>query len=130
MPDTLQKNLTYALDSDVRNHRVHGVLPEQELTMWQLVRKDLHMSSGKPAVQSGHAFGTCMANLALKKPDLLRSYLADAQPKVSVRVKSQEELEACIAACREAGIEAATITDAGRTEFDKPTMTVGAIGPC
>ena len=130
MSDIRQNNLSSALNGDVKDHRTAADAVEKELKMWLLVRKDLPMSAGKLAVQSGHALGTCMTNVALKNPELIKAYLADAQPKISVRVKSQEELESCVALCREAGIEAVTITDAGRTEFEQQTMTVGAIGPC
>lgn len=130
MSDLHQQNLNSALSGDVKDHQEVGDLPERELKMWLLVRKDLPMSVGKAVIQSGHAIGTCMVNVALKNPDLMKTYLAHAQPKISVRVKNQNELETCIALCREAGIEATTITDAGRTEFDGPTMTFGAIGPC
>ncbi|WP_315922183.1 aminoacyl-tRNA hydrolase [Mesorhizobium sp. SP-1A] len=130
MSDIQQNNLESALSGDVKDHRASGDQPQNELKMWLLLRKDLPMTEGKLAVQSGHAFGTCMVNVAFKNPELMKAYLADAQPKISVRVKNQNELETCIELCRQAGIEATTITDAGRTEFNEPTMTLGAIGPC
>lgn len=130
MSDALQDNLNSALNGDVRDHQQPGERPENELKMWLLVRKDLPMSIGKALIQSPHAMGTCMVNTAFKNPDLVKTYLSHAQPKISVGVKNLHELETCIALCREVGIETVTVTDAGRTEFNEPTTTFGAIGPC
>jgi len=130
MSNALQDNLNSALNGDVRDHQEQGERPENELKIWLLVRKDLPISVGKGLVQSGHAIGTCMANTAFKNPEVVKTYLSHAQPKISVGVKNQHELVTCIAMCREAGIEAVTVTDAGRTEFNEHTMTFGAVGPC
>ena len=130
MSNALQDNLNSALNGDVRDHQEQGERPENELKMWLLVRKDLPISIGKGLIQSGHAIGTCMVNAAMKNPELVKTYLSHAQPKISVGVKNQNELETCITLCREAGIEATMVTDAARTEFTEPTMTFGAVGPC
>lgn len=130
MSNALQENLRSALDGHVQDHQEAGVTPERELKMWLLVRKDLSISLPKAVIQSGHVFGTCMVNAYIKNPDLVKEYMSHAQPKISVRVKNLNELEKCVALCREAGIEACLVTDAGRTEFDGPTMTFGVVGPC
>lgn len=130
MSDATQQNLVSALNGDVRDHQQSGERPDNELKIWLLVPKDLEITFAKGLIQSGHALGTCMANTALKNPDLIRTYLSHAQPKIAVAVKNRHELETCIALCREDGIEAAIVTDAARTEFLEPTITFGAVGPC
>ncbi|MCF6114781.1 aminoacyl-tRNA hydrolase [Mesorhizobium muleiense] len=95
-----------------------------ELRMWLFIRKDLPMPPGKLAAQAGHGFGTG------RDPDLVVEYMNRAQGKIAVSVKNEEELLKSVEACKEAGLVAVSVKDAAHTVFDKPTYTVGAVGPC
>jgi PTH2 family peptidyl-tRNA hydrolase len=106
---------------------------EQRLSeprMWVFVRRDLPMPPGKLAVQAGHGFAQCIYRTMLADPERVAAYMAAAQAKVAVAVKSAEELRKAVAACDAAGLVATLIEDAAHTVFDEPTLTVGAVGPC
>jgi PTH2 family peptidyl-tRNA hydrolase len=101
----------------------------QEGRIVLVVRTDLTMPAEKLAVQAMHAVCGLVAQ-AVDDPDI-RSYLADAaQAKIVKAVASAGHLERAVAEARTAGLRATLVTDAGRTVFDGPTLTVGAIGPC
>jgi peptidyl-tRNA hydrolase len=56
-------------------------------------------------------------------------YMKHSRAKIALGVRHDQELLACIAECEEAGLIAVAIKDAGRTVFERPTFTVGAVGP-
>lgn len=124
------KNLECAQSGEVLDCRTEIDTGTPELRMWLLVRRDIPMSLGKLAVQAGHGFGTCMWLAMQKNPTEAEKYISQAQSKAIVGVKSDAELISCIEACKEAGLIATTVTDAARTYFQEPTLTVGAVGPC
>jgi PTH2 family peptidyl-tRNA hydrolase len=101
-----------------------------ELRMWLFIRKDLPMPPGKLAAQAGHGFGTCLWLSNCRDPNLVAEYMNRAQGKIAVGVKNEEELLKSVEACQEAGLVAVSVKDAAHTVFDKPTYTVGAVGPC
>jgi peptidyl-tRNA hydrolase len=101
-----------------------------ELRMWLFVRDDLPMPLGKFAAQAGHAYSTCLWFSNQHDPSLVATYMESAQGKIAVSVKNEEELLKCVEACKEAGLVAVSIKDAAHTVFEKPTYTVGAVGPC
>ena len=91
------------------------------------VRGDLRMSIGKVAAQVAHAAVT--AALSAAGSDLLARWLGDGQPKVVVRVLSEEALQERIDRAAAAGLRATPIADAGRTELEPGTVTCCAFGP-
>ena len=101
-----------------------------ELRMRLFMREDLPMPPGKLAAQAGHGYGTCLWLSNDRDPDLVAKYMNGAQGKIAVSVKNEKELLKCVAACKEVGLVAVSVKDAGRTVFDEPTYTVGAVGPC
>ncbi|WP_288142414.1 aminoacyl-tRNA hydrolase [Mesorhizobium sp.] len=101
-----------------------------ELRMWLFIREDLPMPPGKLAAQAGHGFGTCLWLSNDRDPGLVTTYMSHAQGKIAVGVKNEEELLKCVEACKEAGLVAVSVKDAAHTVFNKPTYTVGAVGPC
>lgn len=101
-----------------------------ELRMWLLVRLDLRMPLGKFAAQAGHGYTTGLWLSSQRDPVLVETYMRHSQAKIAVGVRHEQELLACIAECEEAGLIAVAIKDAGRTVFERPTVTVGAVGPC
>ncbi|WP_374940459.1 peptidyl-tRNA hydrolase [Mesorhizobium sp. INR15] len=49
---------------------------------------------------------------------------------MAVGVRNEREFLTCVEICKEAGLIAISVKDAGHTVFDQPTYTVGAVGPC
>ena len=92
-----------------------------------VVRADLGMGRGKAAAQVAHA--AVAATLSAAGSPRLSAWLADGQPKVVLRVDSEEELGALVAAAHAARLPVETIEDAGRTQLDPGTVTCAAIGP-
>ncbi|MFH0832528.1 MAG: peptidyl-tRNA hydrolase Pth2 [Candidatus Aenigmatarchaeota archaeon] len=91
-----------------------------------VVRSDLKMSEGKLAVQVAHA-SLSSAEKVTKK--ILGAWSEDGQKKIVLKVKSLDELLDLKDKCRKLSLPHSLITDAGLTEFDKPTVTALGIGP-
>lgn len=112
---------------------------DNEPKMIIVVRKDLHMRSGKIAAQVAHAamkflfrahdrgarsFTFCAKDKAEHQ------WITERFKKVVVSVDSEQELRDLIAAARNVSIEVNDIVDAGLTEFHGvPTLTCAALGP-
>ncbi|WP_196223253.1 aminoacyl-tRNA hydrolase [Roseibium sp. RKSG952] len=115
----------------VADFRSPDQIGEDELKVWLLVRRDLELSAGKLAGQSGHAFFALgMQAVTSGSLGALERYLNTGQAKIVVGVKSVDQLNACVALAEERGIPAVRVVDAGRTELNPGTLTVAAIGPC
>jgi PTH2 family peptidyl-tRNA hydrolase len=136
MDNELDINLQSALDGFVKDCRTEVPDRDSELKIWIMARKDLDISLGKFGPQAAHAAGTCMVLSDRKNyaPDgersLIDTYLSQGQPKITVAVEDEAELRKCIDLCRAEMLITAIVEDAGRTEFDGKTITVGAVGPC
>lgn len=100
-----------------------------------ILRKDLNMSVGKAVAQGAHAsnqaYLECLA--AVDYDDnavpILTEWRTTGRTKIVLACKSYDELTRVLAKAREANLPNTIITDEGRTEFDEPTVTCGAIGP-
>lgn len=103
--------------------------PKRELKMWLAVRQDITMSTGKFGAQAGHAFGRLYRQVTLADPARLDAYLADDEPKVTVKVKNEAALARVHEEAKSAGIPVELIRDAGRSELEPGTATVAAFGP-
>lgn len=97
--------------------------------MWLAVRRDLPLSRGKRDAQVGHAFGRLYLNALGHDPEKFQQYLADNEPKITVRVDSEAELLRVAEECRKLEIPCELIRDAGRSEIAAGTVTVCAFGP-
>lgn len=106
------------------------MMGENELKMWIIVRGDIHMSSGKLAVQAGHGILTSFIHGMLIRKELCDEYFAHGQAKITVVAKNLNHLQRAYDECNDAGLPCALIKDAGRTEFAEPTYTVATVGPC
>ena len=104
-----------------------------------VMRKDLGMRAGKMVAQGAHASMAVLLNsmekagpswvLSLRDP-ALAEWVKGSFTKITVYVKSEEELLDIAKAAKDAGIRHALIQDAGKTEFKGvPTHTCVAIGP-
>lgn len=93
------------------------------------VRTDLKMSKGKTAVQVAH--GSVSSYLRTKKfyPDWADKWISEGQKKVTVKVKSEEEIHELAENARKQNIPFAIINDAGLTQLPPGTTTVIGIGP-
>ncbi|MBO0824810.1 MAG: peptidyl-tRNA hydrolase [Actinobacteria bacterium] len=98
---------------------------ESKLTL--VVRADLGMGRGKIAAQAAHAaVAAVLANL--DTPDF-QAWLGDGQPKVVLRVGSEEQLQEIAEKAAAAGLPVQVIHDAGRTQVTEGTPTCCAVGP-
>ncbi|MBO0830700.1 MAG: peptidyl-tRNA hydrolase [Actinobacteria bacterium] len=92
-----------------------------------VVRADLGMGRGKIAAQAAHgAVAAVLANLGT--PDF-QAWLGDGQPKVVLRVGSEEQLPEIAEKAAAAGLPVQVIHDAGRTQVTEGTPTCCAVGP-
>lgn len=101
----------------------------EELKMWLAVRIDLPMPIGKLAAQVGHGFVRLVLEAAVADVELVKRYQSEGEAKITVQVPNEWGLRRVADECRRAGIPHALVTDAGRTVFDRPTVTVCAFGP-
>ncbi len=103
-----------------------------ELKMWLVVRSDIDIPKGKLAGQSGHAFERLTARIFRAGGQILENYKkyeSHNTPKITVTCKNLAALERAELECEAAGIPTYKVTDAGRTVFDGPTVTVLSLGP-
>lgn len=93
------------------------------------VRTDLKMSKGKTAVQVAH--GSLSAYMKTKKfyPDWADKWFSEGQKKITVKIKSEEEMMILAEKARKQEIPFAIINDAGLTQLTPGTATVIGIGP-
>jgi PTH2 family peptidyl-tRNA hydrolase len=98
---------------------------ETKLTL--VMRADLGMGRGKIAAQAAHA--AVAAALASSGSRDFRAWLRDGQPKVVLKVGSEDELYAIAEQAHTASLPVQVIHDAGRTQVAEGTPTCCAIGP-
>lgn len=104
---------------------------QEECKMVLVVRTDLGMTKGKIGAQCSHAAIACYKRLLFSNPTshTLRKWEKEGQAKVTLQVKSQEELVTLHAMANSLGVVAEIITDAGRTQIPSGSQTVLGIGP-
>lgn len=109
----------------LRAARLTVSLMQTKLTL--VMRSDLGMGRGKIAAQASHA-AVAAALAGLGSPDF-RAWLRDGQPKVVLKVATEDELFAIAEEASDAGLPVQVIHDAGRTQVAEGTPTCCAIGP-
>jgi peptidyl-tRNA hydrolase, PTH2 family len=92
-----------------------------------VVRTDLGMGRGKIAAQVAHA--AVAAVLANYGTGDFAAWLGDGQPKVVLKVMTQERLQDVVRNARAAGLPVELVNDAGRTQVAPGTATCCAVGP-
>ncbi len=97
-----------------------------ELKQAIIVRNDLKMPKGKLAAQVAHA--SLEAALAAKE-DTLDAWRENGAKKVVLKVETLAELTSFFKLAKAEKLPASMIKDAGRTFFEKPTVTCVGIGP-
>ncbi|HYI93611.1 MAG TPA: aminoacyl-tRNA hydrolase [Bryobacteraceae bacterium] len=98
------------------------------------VRRDLNMRLGKAIAQGAHAAMMFMIrDIAEGKPQFqgvrFAEWLEQGTAKICVKANDEAHLMEIYEKARAAGLRAEIIRDAGRTEFNEPTLTAVAIGP-
>ncbi|MCG3215914.1 MAG: peptidyl-tRNA hydrolase Pth2 [Candidatus Heimdallarchaeota archaeon] len=93
------------------------------------VRTDLKMSKGKTAVQVAH--GSLSAYVKTKRiyPDWADNWFSEGQKKITVKVKSEEEILQLANNAKRLEVPFSVINDAGLTQLPPGTTTVIGIGP-
>jgi len=91
-----------------------------------LVRQDLKMDKGKLAVQVAHASVEAVLKSNKTKVD---EWASTGMKKTVLKVSNLNELKSYLAKAKAQKLKIALIKDAGKTVFNKPTITCLAIGP-
>lgn len=91
-----------------------------------VVRADLRLGTGKVAAQAAHA--SLMAYEEADDADR-RAWRGSGATKVVLRVADEPSLHALAEEAERAGLPAAVVRDAGRTEVDPGTVTALGVGP-
>lgn len=100
-----------------------------EYKMVILIRNDLGMSKGKAVAQACHATLAAYKSSLRHSPSALKAWDDQGQPKVTLKVDSEPDLVSLIKRARSLNLVGELIRDAGRTQLEAGTRTVGAIGP-
>lgn len=101
----------------------------QKYKLVLVVRNDLKMGKGKIAAQCSHAAVAAYKQVKQKDPGSLNQWEILGQPKVVVKVESEEELLSIAAISRSKGLVTTVIRDAGRTQIAPGSKTVLGVGP-
>lgn len=80
------------------------------------VRMDLKMQRGKIAAQVGHATLGAYKTCARMRPQSLRVWEENAQPKIAVQISSQVQAMRLQRAAKDLGLPTYMVYDAGRTQ--------------
>ena len=90
------------------------------------MRTDLDMGKGKSISQAAHA---SIAALRLVKEEDADEWESEGMKKVVLKVSSKEALIKVFDEAKRAGLPAAIIKDAGRTQIEPGSPTAVGIGP-
>lgn len=91
-----------------------------------VLRNDLKMGKGKLVAQGSHA-SVCAF---LRASEICRErWLAEGMAKIVLKVGSESELKAILAAAKRAKLPAELIVDRGLTQLEPGTATAVGIGP-
>lgn len=101
----------------------------QPTKMVVVVRNNLGMGKGKIASQCAHAAVQCYKTGLQTDHKTMKIWLASGQPKVVVKVDTEEELLSIAAISTKRGLINSLIKDAGKTQLEPCTTTVLGIGP-
>jgi PTH2 family peptidyl-tRNA hydrolase len=100
--------------------------------------KERHLRTGKYCSQAAHAAVGALFSIAQINEDKLiidlsnefiREWIVGRFKKVTVYVKTDQELIDIYNNAKSAGLPCCLIKDAGLTEFSEPTLTAVGIGP-
>ncbi|XP_039067586.1 peptidyl-tRNA hydrolase 2, mitochondrial-like [Hibiscus syriacus] len=102
----------------------------EDFKMVLVVRNDLNMGKGKFATQCSHATLGLYKNILHQTPKALNGWEMCAQPKVVVKIDSEEDMLVLQERAKSLNIPTHITIDAGRTQIAPNSRTVMAIlGP-
>lgn len=91
-----------------------------------LVRQDLKMPKGKFSAQVSHA---SVGALLKSHKDIIECWKKEGMKKVVLKLKDKEEILRYKRMAEDRGLVCDLVTDAGKTFFERPTITCMGIGP-
>lgn len=94
-----------------------------------IFRKDLSLSKGKIAAQSGHAAVSAAIEARTHYRNWFKAWILEGQRKIAVKVKNEKELLKFKEYAVDLGLPNALIVDRGLTEIPEGTITCLGIGP-
>ena len=92
-----------------------------------ILRNDLNMRKGKFCAQACHASLGALEECGSEAAE--RAWREGGCTKIVVQIESEQAIRDLYEAAKLAGLPAYLVTDAGRTEFNGPTVTSLGIGP-
>ncbi|HII45586.1 MAG TPA: aminoacyl-tRNA hydrolase [Candidatus Poseidoniaceae archaeon] len=98
-------------------------------SMALIVRKELHLSSGKIAVQCAHAAVSCALMAKKNEVRIMERWQASGARKICLEVEDLASLKSIMTQAKSAGLITYLVKDAGQTEVAAGTITVLGIGP-
>tara|TARA_B100000579_G_scaffold435285_1_gene458159 strand:- start:106 stop:525 length:420 start_codon:yes stop_codon:yes gene_type:complete len=105
------------------------IIVDEDIKMIFIVNSELKMGKGKIAAQVGHAAVSSTLKSGEKNPELLEAWLASGQKKICVKGEDAGHLLQLEKQCKEIGITAVKIHDAGHTQIPTGSLTVLSLGP-
>ncbi|XP_011299881.1 peptidyl-tRNA hydrolase 2, mitochondrial-like [Fopius arisanus] len=105
--------------------------PKEHCKMVLVVRSDIAMGRGKTASQCAHAAVECVQRCSSRKnnKEILDTWFFLGQPKIILKITSEEKLKNLADQVKTRGITAVIIRDAGKTQLEPGTISVLGIGP-
>ena len=101
---------------------------QQSMKLVLLVRTDVKMTKGKACAQCSHAAVRACQVAHRYAPQKLQAWLSQGQKKITLKV-TEQELTSLLRKVHQTDIICGTIQDAGHTQVDPGTVTVGFVGP-
>ncbi len=102
---------------------------DNAVKMVLVVNSELKMGKGKIAAQVGHAAVSATLKAGQYNPPDLDSWLKSGQKKICVKA-DYDEIKQLVSKANLDGIQTVEITDAGKTQIPRGSLTVAAFGPC
>lgn len=111
-----------SLDESLRNDHIG------DCKMVMLIRTDVTFTKGKACAQCGHAAVQACEVASKISPAHFAHWLHKGQAKIAVKASLEEILDA-VKQAEIRGIPSGYIQDAGHTQVEPGTITVGFVGP-
>lgn len=99
---------------------------DERVKLVLIIRTDLPMTKGKAAAQCCHA---CLEAYKNSSHTVLKKWYDQGQPKITLKCPSGDELLNLYGKAKNSGLPAQIICDAGRTQIERGSYTVLALGP-
>ncbi|XP_020202870.1 peptidyl-tRNA hydrolase 2, mitochondrial [Cajanus cajan] len=126
--DNKKRNSKSKLKDPLEIEKLANILDDFKMIL--VVRNDLKMGKGKIAAQCSHATLGLYKKLLHRAPKALNRWEMSAQPKVVVKIESEEDMLALQESAKSLKLPTHITIDAGRTQIAPNSRTVMAIlGP-